>query len=63
MAGFRQDLYARPAGFEMTLPVLRDRLGDLGTLIAAILPRVSPERCAPPSPSPTPARSSSSAAA
>ncbi len=40
---FRQDLYARLAGFEMVLPPLRDRLEDLGTLIAAILPRVAPE--------------------
>ena len=43
---FRSDLYARLAGFEMVLPALRDRLEDLGTLIAAILPRVEakPER-------------------
>jgi transcriptional regulator with AAA-type ATPase domain len=43
---FRQDLYARLAGFEMALPALRDRREDLGTLIAAILPRVAaqPER-------------------
>ncbi len=40
---FRQDLYARLAGFEMVLPALRDRPEDLGTLIAAILPRVAPE--------------------
>jgi len=40
---FRQDLYARLVGFEMVLPALRDRLEDLGTLIAAILPRVAPE--------------------
>jgi transcriptional regulator of aromatic amino acid metabolism len=40
---FRQDLYARLAGFEMMLPALRDRLEDLGTLIAAILPRVASE--------------------
>jgi DNA-binding NtrC family response regulator len=39
---FRQDLYARLAGFEMELPALRDRREDLGTLIAAILPRVAP---------------------
>jgi DNA-binding NtrC family response regulator len=37
---FRQDLYARLAGFEMVLPPLRDRREDLGTLIATILPRV-----------------------
>jgi len=43
---FRQDLYARLAGFEMVLPPLRDRREDLGTLIASILPRLSqqPER-------------------
>jgi len=40
---FRQDLYARLAGFEMVLPALRDRPEDLGTLIAALLPRVAPE--------------------
>jgi transcriptional regulator of acetoin/glycerol metabolism len=38
---FRQDLYARLAGFEMSLPPLRDRREDLGSLIAAILPRVT----------------------
>ena len=43
---FRQDLYARLAGFEMAMPALRDRREDLGTLIASILPRVTgqPER-------------------
>jgi DNA-binding NtrC family response regulator len=37
---FRQDLYARLAGFELTLPPLRERSEDLGTLIAAILSRL-----------------------
>jgi DNA-binding NtrC family response regulator len=43
---FRQDLYARLAGFEMVLPALRERREDIGTLIAAILPRMAaqPER-------------------
>jgi hypothetical protein len=40
---FRQDLYARLAGFEMALPALRDRREDLGTLIASLLPRVAPQ--------------------
>ncbi len=37
---FRQDLYARLAGFEMTLPALRERREDLGTVIASLLPRL-----------------------
>ena len=43
---FRQDLYARLSGFEVTLPPLRDRREDLGSLIATLLPRVAsqPER-------------------
>ena len=43
---FRQDLYGRISGFEFTMPALRDRREDLGTLIAAILPRICayPER-------------------
>lgn len=43
---FRQDLYARLAGFEVSLPPLRDRKEDVGTLIASILPRIceAPER-------------------
>jgi len=40
---FRQDLYARLSGFEVTLPPLRDRREDLGNLIASILPRVAPQ--------------------
>ncbi len=39
---FRQDLYGRIAGFEITMPALRDRREDLGTLIATILPRICP---------------------
>ena len=34
---FRVDLYARLAGLRVTLPPLRDRLEDLGTLVAASL--------------------------
>ena len=37
---FRQDLYGRIAGFEVTMPPLRERREDLGVLIAAILPRI-----------------------
>jgi DNA-binding NtrC family response regulator len=40
---FRQDLYARLSGFEVSLLPLRDRREDLGILIAAILPRVTPQ--------------------
>ncbi|HEY0483959.1 MAG TPA: sigma 54-interacting transcriptional regulator [Kofleriaceae bacterium] len=39
---FRQDLYARLSGFEVTLPPLRDRREDMGCLISALLPRLAP---------------------
>lgn len=38
---FRDDLFARIAGFRMTLPPLRERRADLGLLIAALLGRIS----------------------
>jgi len=38
---FRQDLYARLAGFEVALPPLRERREDVGSLIAALLPRIA----------------------
>ncbi len=38
---FRQDLYARLIGFVVTLPPLRARREDIGTLVATILPRVA----------------------
>jgi len=43
---FRMDLYGRIAGYEVTMPPLRDRSEDLGLLIAALLPRIcaEPER-------------------
>jgi DNA-binding NtrC family response regulator len=40
---FRVDLYARLAGLRVTLPPLRDRLEDLGTLVAASLERHAPD--------------------
>jgi DNA-binding NtrC family response regulator len=36
---FRVDLYARLAGLRVTLPALRERIEDLGTLVAASLAR------------------------
>jgi len=39
---FREDLHARLAGFELTLPPLAQRKEDLGLLIAALLRRMSP---------------------
>jgi transcriptional regulator with PAS, ATPase and Fis domain len=38
---FRQDLYARLAGFEVALVPLRDRREDIGSLVAALLPRIT----------------------
>jgi len=38
---FRRDLYARLAGFEATLTPLRERREDLGTIVAALLPRLA----------------------
>jgi len=36
---FRRDLYARLRGYEITLPPLRERIEDLGLLVAAIVRR------------------------
>jgi transcriptional regulator with PAS, ATPase and Fis domain len=41
---FRSDLFARIAGFSFTLPPLRDRLDDIGLLVAALLPRIAADR-------------------
>ena len=38
---FRRDLYARLAGLQVRLPPLRDRMEDLGILIAALVPKVA----------------------
>lgn len=37
--GFREDLLSRVAGFTLRLPMLRDRLEDLGLLVGAVLGR------------------------
>jgi len=36
---FREDLYARLAGFVFTVPALRDRIDDVGLLVRALLER------------------------
>ena len=41
---FRQDLLARLAQFRCSIPPLRDRVEDIGVLVAAILPRVAGDR-------------------
>ena len=41
---FRVDLYARLAGLRVTLPPLRERIEDLGTLVASCLARHAPGR-------------------
>jgi transcriptional regulator of acetoin/glycerol metabolism len=42
--GFRKDLLARMSGFSLWLPPLRERMEDLGLLIAALLRRHAPDR-------------------
>jgi transcriptional regulator with GAF, ATPase, and Fis domain len=39
---FRADLFARLSGYTLVLPPLRERTEDIGLLVAAILPRVTP---------------------
>ena len=41
---FRRDLFARIAGFELTVPPLRDRKDDLGVLMALLLQRIMGDR-------------------
>jgi DNA-binding NtrC family response regulator len=41
---FRQDLLARLAGFVVELPPLRDRILDLGVVIAQVLKKIAAER-------------------
>lgn len=43
---FRADLYARVAAFVFRVPSLRERRGDLGMLVADLLPRLTPDRAA-----------------
>ncbi len=43
---FRQDLLARLAQFTYSIPALRERVEDIGTLVAAILPKVASDRAA-----------------
>jgi DNA-binding NtrC family response regulator len=43
---FRQDLYARVAAFVHRIPALRERRGDLGLLVADLLPRIDADRAA-----------------
>jgi transcriptional regulator with GAF, ATPase, and Fis domain len=41
---FRDDLFARIAGFRLTLPPLRERRHDLGILVGALLEKIAGER-------------------
>jgi sigma-54 dependent transcriptional regulator, acetoin dehydrogenase operon transcriptional activator AcoR len=41
---FRPDLLARMSGLSVTLPPLRERKEDLGSLVAALLRRLAPDR-------------------
>jgi DNA-binding NtrC family response regulator len=41
---FRADLYARLAGAVVRIPALRDRLEDIGIIVASLLRKLAPER-------------------
>jgi transcriptional regulator with GAF, ATPase, and Fis domain len=43
-SSFRADLYARISAFVHPMPTLRERIGDLGLIVADLLPRLAPER-------------------
>jgi len=43
---FRPDLFARLDAFTVRLPPLRERREDLGLLVAALLRKLAPDRCA-----------------
>jgi DNA-binding NtrC family response regulator len=40
---FRADLLGRLRGYEMTLPPLRDRIEDIGSIIGTLLDRIAPD--------------------
>ncbi len=44
--GFRSDLYARVAAYVHRIAPLRERRGDLGLVVADLLPKIAPDRAA-----------------
>lgn len=42
VSSVREDLYSRLRGFDLTLPPLRERLPDIGTIILSLLRRLDP---------------------
>ena len=41
---FRSDLYARVAAFVFRIPPVRERIADLGLIVAALLKKIAPDR-------------------